>query len=343
MEKQKEKRTVKYEFTNDEKLNLSRDLALAKKELKFIEWQKRGANADFERRISVCKEEIRWLSRKYSTGYEMREVECDIEFHSPEYGRKTLVRSDGQDSWDEPMTSFDYKLSEDKKIKEKIPVKHEFTNDEKLNLSREMALAKQELTSIVEQKKAANAEFAGQISVCKKQIGQLSRNLSYGYEMREVECDIEFHSPEYGRKTLMRSDGQGSNMRTIKFRGKRIDTGEWVYGHYVNATHCITGDPLHRIVTPDDKTYDIYPETVGQFICMKDGNHKEIYVGDIARRVSMWGNPPGEKYEIIFYYGRFCLKKIDNSTGFKYMYNYKLYEVLGNIHDNPELLKKRPV
>ncbi len=149
--------------------------------------------------------------------------------------------------------------------------------------------------------------------------------------------------------------------RTIKFRGKRIDTGEWVYGYYVV-------DPLqrHRIYFKpfDESTNNTYhfviPETVGQFTGLLDKNGKEIYEGDIIsidKKASLHQNCPitvigsvhfrGGKYEVITrnVINRMFLNKGSIHFGVSIMEWISLpefirAEVIGNIHDNPELLNK---
>ena len=70
-------------------------------------------------------------------------------------------------------------------------------------------------------------------------------------------------------------------MREIKFRGKRLDNGEWVYGHYIKVTPYKDVDG-HRICTQD--TWDMIPvdpASLGQFTGLRDKNGREIYEGDI--------------------------------------------------------------
>lgn len=132
-------------------------------------------------------------------------------------------------------------------------------------------------------------------------------------------------------------------MREILFRGKEFYTGEWVEGYYVK------GVTRHGIVKSFacHPRYDVIPETVGQFTGLYDKNGKRIFEGDIILFEDE--SPTNYEYhdctemrcgEIKFDEGEFYLtNRIAVEMG-DLIYDGKLDGVIvGNIHDNPELLK----
>ena len=131
-------------------------------------------------------------------------------------------------------------------------------------------------------------------------------------------------------------------MREILFRGKRIDNGEWVEGYYIpieeRAHIVLEADTMCMDAECGDfyavEWYQVDPETVCQYTGLTDKNGKKIFEGDICKHRS---NYSGDFIisVVTFTDGQF-LVMADNNSGFNL--SEKL-EVIGNIHDNPELTK----
>lgn len=121
------------------------------------------------------------------------------------------------------------------------------------------------------------------------------------------------------------------------YRGKRKDNGEWIEGyyHYANDGHNVE---LHLI---SDKITGIFTEviseTVNQCTDVSDKNEKKIFEDDILRVFYSYGNNMIEGIGTVKYVnGCYVIESLT-------FHNYRLdefcsLEVIGNIHDNPELL-----
>lgn len=148
-------------------------------------------------------------------------------------------------------------------------------------------------------------------------------------------------------------------MREILFRGKRTMNEEWVEGYYSKYSYEHgQGD----FICDADFDYTVYPESVGQFTGLTDKNGKRIFEGDI---VAFYFFDKGTKNTrtmlIEWIESGFCMKELfrdyrlakDFSIITEKIYTYRgeikqgvyisnntyFVEIIGNIHDNPELLK----
>ena len=159
-------------------------------------------------------------------------------------------------------------------------------------------------------------------------------------------------------------------MREILFRAKRVDNGEWVEGyyammgkgnlirHYIVQNCALTG----LFEDPEDNMYfndvEIDPETLCQYIGLKDKNDTMIFENDIVscEHEKSQNGDPVEQYlftEIIKYRRNYAVEFINTGSNYGYrlrnksihfmltgnvVYNHNI-KVIGNIFDNPDLLK----
>lgn len=126
--------------------------------------------------------------------------------------------------------------------------------------------------------------------------------------------------------------------RKIKFRGKNIHTGEWLYGDYHRE------GKTHYITKPEDYLREYAPiefivdeKTVGQFIGLLDRNGKEVYEGDIL------GCPEDNHFlhETVFFEEGCFMVKDDYTTTPMCAVDSQYRTVIGNIHDNPSLISDK--
>lgn len=138
-------------------------------------------------------------------------------------------------------------------------------------------------------------------------------------------------------------------MREILFRGKRCDNGEWVQGFYIRADHHWHKHGIHKDwITLGASAnggqfalhnkYAVKAETVGQFTGLTDKNGQKIFEGDVLDCKSGLY----ERCKVIF--NEFCSAfQLMCADGFSDFFlcsiNHKEMEIIGNIHDNPELLE----
>lgn len=123
--------------------------------------------------------------------------------------------------------------------------------------------------------------------------------------------------------------------REILFRGKRIDNGEWVEGFYVRRTDdCLLDSGKHYIVNCDAygfSWYEVDPDTVGEYTGFSDKNGKKIFEGDILKSFR------GDVLSVTHRTTYFLMQRKNGRASTWLLANHN--EVIGNIHDNHELLE----
>lgn len=129
-------------------------------------------------------------------------------------------------------------------------------------------------------------------------------------------------------------------MREILFRGKREDNGEWVYGYYYTQIITHAGNRKsrdHFMRTEQNIRYEVDPDTIGQYTGLQDKNGVKVFEGDIISAYN--GRIKGP----VIFDKRGLAFGVPNGPNEIYQFSMNFLEskdikVIGNIHDNPELL-----
>lgn len=137
-------------------------------------------------------------------------------------------------------------------------------------------------------------------------------------------------------------------IRSIIFRGKKLDDGKWVYGYCyeLEKDRMMISSCIRR------EAYAVNPETIGQFTRLTDKNGKKIFEGDIVHAVYQVGYVGCKnidygigvvKYCASYYGGASYQIEIIGDSGSR-VFTASLengVEVIGNVYDNPELIKEK--
>ena len=153
-------------------------------------------------------------------------------------------------------------------------------------------------------------------------------------------------------------------MRQIKFRGKRKDTGGWIYGDLVSngwGYFIINHFGVDNGKIVSSIQVEVISETVGQFTGLRDKGRVEIYMGDVVRFVGgtcnyLSMNHYGKKHEIgtvlvvtkllsgytlqlPIHVSEDAPNLVGNVDNYQFWNHQRSLIVIGNIYENPELLK----
>ncbi len=145
-------------------------------------------------------------------------------------------------------------------------------------------------------------------------------------------------------------------MREILFRGKNVIGGPWLNGDLIHTTNGKA--PMIRTHSKNSGiSYMVIPDTVGQYTGLKDKNGKRIFEGDILSfpdtgeegyeykegyaftnvATVCWNNG---RWELEDYgdYNSGVMDDMEVSCHYDFITTFRIGEVIGNIHDNPELI-----
>lgn len=126
-------------------------------------------------------------------------------------------------------------------------------------------------------------------------------------------------------------------------KGRVFVNGEWIKGEWIEGYYVCIGGKYHYILTgkiditrgyPQFVHYLVIPETVGQYTGLTDKNSKKIFKGDITKHRSNYSD--NDVIAVVTYSDGYFLAMTEDNAGFNLS---DRLEVIGNIHDNPELLE----
>ncbi len=136
-------------------------------------------------------------------------------------------------------------------------------------------------------------------------------------------------------------------MRGILFRGKRLDNGEWVMGDGIHFLKSVNYKGTCWIDGMREKANDwipVDPNTVGQYTGLRDKNGTKIFEWHIVRdnngRIGYIVFLPQDAGWAIVW--KDCDSRMGHRSRDSHYHADPTLEVIGNIHDNPELVKEEP-
>lgn len=135
--------------------------------------------------------------------------------------------------------------------------------------------------------------------------------------------------------------------RKILFRGKRVDSDEWVIGGSI-IQYSFNAEKVISLISSDVESLNwelpankIIPETLGRYTGLTDRNGTKIFEGDIVRHYNSIIDLQRFEIGLIYWEDETCkfMRTTPRAYCIEEICKLYEYEVIGNIHDNPELMK----
>lgn len=129
-------------------------------------------------------------------------------------------------------------------------------------------------------------------------------------------------------------------MREILFRGKRIDNGDWIYGDLIQNVDAVKIREHEIELDRIAKSYEVNPDTVGQYTGLTDKNGRKIFEGDIIKYHDDY-TPVDITFKVVYEDAGFFVRGDNTTPHLHTALSTVIAEksrIIGCIHDNPELL-----
>ena len=126
--------------------------------------------------------------------------------------------------------------------------------------------------------------------------------------------------------------------REILFRGKRVGDGEWIEGYFLPGSERQSLHPCIFVYLPETQSFecfDIDIDTLGEYTGLEDRSGTRIFEGDIV----LCQNYHGKVQGIVDYNNSYFYLACSSGYSDEYLFNCSEFEVVGNIYDNPELMR----
>ena len=153
---------------------------------------------------------------------------------------------------------------------------------------------------------------------------------------------MKFYDKPETLSAAISGERRGIVNREILFRGKRADTKEWIYGDVQQNVDAVKIREQEPNIQHIARSFVVIPETVGQFTGLTDIHGVKIFEGDIIKQYekTQFGDPVSD-FGLVKWDNKECmLFRTSTRIGKDRLVTSRdIYEVVGNINDNPELLE----
>lgn len=105
-----ERRKLRCDLTDKEMQSFSIQLAAENRNHAALEDEKKAVGSSYKAKIDESVARINNLATLVGNGFDMRDVDCEVTYHWPEKGKKTMTRMDTKATWTEPMTDDEWNL-----------------------------------------------------------------------------------------------------------------------------------------------------------------------------------------------------------------------------------------